>query len=226
MSEHYGLEKLITAYNEAVYDTDRDQALKVVRDAVDNGFSPEDVVFSIVLPAMDLMLNAVIMGNDVNLAQHFMTAQIASEVTEEMLPKFKKAPTILGKVVIGTSHGDLHSLGKRIVIGCLKAQMIEAIDLGVNVPAERFVDEAVVNNANVIGISSMMVHTATGENGCLKVRQILKERGLEDKIKIIVGGAPYKFNKDLYKTVKADAYAEDAISAGKLILELIKGAKK
>lgn len=72
----------------------------------------------------------------------------------------------------------------------------------------------------------MMVHTATGENGCLKVRQILKERGLEDKIKIIVGGAPYKFNKELYKTVKADAYAEDAISAGKLILELIKGAKK
>jgi len=220
------LKQIVKSYNEAIYDTDRDKALQVVRKAVEDGVSPEEVVFKIIMPAMDLMMNAVSLGEDVNLAQHFMTAQIASEVTEEMIPKFKKAPSINGKIVIGTAQGDLHSLGKRIVVGCLSTYMIDVTDLGVNVPPERFVDEALVHNANVIGISSMMVHTAKGENGCVKVRQILKERGLEDTIKIIVGGAPYKFNSDLYKIVQADAWAEDGISAGKIILNMIKESQK
>ena len=220
------LEQIITSYNEAIYDTDRDQAIEVIRNAVNQGVTPEEVIFNVVMPAMDLMMNAVSLGKDVNLAQHFMTAQIASEVTEEMIPLFKQSPTIVGKIVIGTAEGDLHSLGKRIVVGCLKTYMIDIIDLGVNVPPERFVDEAVANNASVIGISAMMVHTAKGENGCLKVRQILKERGLEDKIKIIVGGAPYKFNHKLYELVQADAWADDGISAGKIILDLIKEVNK
>lgn len=55
--------------------------------------------------------------------------------------------------------------------------MVEVVDLGVNVAPERFVDEAVAHEAQVIAISSMMVHTAKGENGCLKVRQLLRERG-------------------------------------------------
>jgi methanogenic corrinoid protein MtbC1 len=84
------------------------------------------------------------------------------------------------------------------------------------------VDEAVACDAQVIGISAMMVHTARGENGCLKVRHILKERGLEEKIKIIVGGAPYRFDEELYRAVQADAWAQDGIAAGKIITDLIK----
>jgi methanogenic corrinoid protein MtbC1 len=216
------IEKTITAYNEAVFDTDRDRALEIIHQALDKGVCPEDVVFKIVTPAIERMIKSVSEDFDANLAQHFMTAQIASEVTEEMIQKFEKRPSVAGRVVMGTAHGDLHSLGRRIVIGCLKAYLMDITDLGVNVSPERFVDEAVACDAQVIGISAMMVHTARGENGCLKVRHILKERGLEEKIKIIVGGAPYRFDEELYRAVQADAWAEDGIAAGKIITDLIK----
>lgn len=216
------LDAIIKEYNEAIFDTDRDRALQIVHQAVEQGVSPEEVVFEVVLPAMDMMVKSISENLDANLAQHFMTAQIADTVTAEMIAKFKKAPEVAGTVVIGTAQGDMHSLGKRIVMGCLKARMIEVSDLGVNVAPEQFVDEAVARNAEVIGISAMMVHTARGENGCLAVRRILKERGLEGRIKIIVGGAPYRFDEELYKTVQADGWAIDGVSAGKVIADLIR----
>ena len=215
------LEQIIKAYNEAIFDTNREQALEIIHAAVAQGVSPEDVVFKIVIPAIEKMVKAISEDFDANLAQHFMTSQIAAEVTEEMLARFKTTPVVAGRVVIGTAEGDLHSLGKRIVMGCLKAQMIEVFDLGVNVTPERFVDEAVARDARVIGISAMMAHTARGENGCLRVRQLLKDRGLEGRIKIIVGGAPFRFDHDLYRVVQADAWAEDGITAGKIIAGLI-----
>lgn len=220
------LDKIIKEYNEAIYDTDRDRALLVVHKAVEQGLSPEEVVFEVVLPAMDLMIQAISENMDANLAQHFMSAQIADTVTAEMVAKFKKAPEVVGTVVIGTAQGDMHSLGKRIVIGCLKARMIDVTDIGVNAVPEHFVDEAVARNAEVIGISAMMVHTARGENGCLAVRRLLKERELEDKIRIIVGGAPYRFDEALYKTVQADAWALDGVSAAKVIAGLIREVRK
>ncbi len=220
------LEDVVTAYNEAIFDTDRDKALEIIHDAVDSGASPEDIIFKVVIPAIEQMVKSISENFDANLAQHFMTSQIATEVTEEMIAKFKTAPTVVGHIVIGSAEGDLHSLGKRIVIGCLKALMIGVTDLDVNVPPERFVDEAIAHKANVIGISAMMVHTARGENGCIKVRQILKDRGLEEKIKIIVGGAPYRYDPELYKVVQADAYADDGITAGKMIADLIKETQK
>jgi methanogenic corrinoid protein MtbC1 len=190
------LDQVITEYNEAIFDTDRDRALKIVHDAEMRGVSPEDIVFKVVLPAMDLMVKSISENLDANLAQHFMTAQIADAVSAEMISKFKMAPEITARVVIGTACGDMHSLGKRIVMGCLRARMVDVKDLGVNVQPERFVDEALAHHAEVIGISAMMVHTARGENGCLRVREILKERKLEAGIRIIVGGAPFRFDQD------------------------------
>ena len=76
-----------------------------------------------------------------------------------------------------------------------------------------------------IAISAMMVHTATGENGAHKVRQLLHDRGLEKTIKLVVGGAPYRFDGELYKAVGADAWAADGVNAGKLIVDLIKEVK-
>jgi len=218
--------QVIKAYNEAIFDTDRERALKVIHDAVNKGVSPEAIVFKVVIPAIELMIKSISESFDASLAQHFLTSQVAADVVEEMIPKFKKRPEVVGRVVMGTAQGDFHGLGKRIVIGCLNALMINVTDLGLNVPPERFVDEAVAHDAQVIGISSMMVHTARGENGCLKVRRILKERGLEGKIKIIVGGAPYRYDGNLYRIVQADSWAEDGITAGKAIAGLIKEARK
>jgi methanogenic corrinoid protein MtbC1 len=219
------LETIIKAYNEAVYETDKAAAFAVVDAALAQGVSAEDVVFKVVIPAVEEMMSAITKDPDANLAQHFMTAQIASEVTERMLTKFAYPPEIVGRVVIGTAAGDLHSLGKRIVMGCLKALMVEVVDLGVNVPAEKFVEEALARDAQVIAISAMMVHTATGEHGARQVRRILQERGLEDRFKIVVGGAPYRFDNELYKIVGADGWASDGVAAGKVIVDLIQAQK-
>lgn len=236
------LPQLITEFNEALFDTDRDQALRLVRTAVSEGITPEEVVFDVVIPALEQQSTVAEDGFELDLAQHFLTSQIAADVTEEMVSRFQQAPAFvgggpadvprsshtpatLGRVVIGSAQGDLHTLGKRIVMSCLRAQLIECSDLGVNVPPERFVAEAAARNATVIAISAMMVHTARGEHGCLKVRQILKEQGLEGRIKIIVGGAPFRFDPLLYQRIQADAWAEDGIKAGKVITRLLKEAR-
>lgn len=70
----------------------------------------------------------------------------------------------------------------------------------------------------------MMIHTARGERGCLAVRRLLRERGLEGRLKIAVGGAPYRFDPDLWRVVQADAWAENGLAAGQVIAALVKGA--
>lgn len=216
------LEDVLTSYYTAIIDTDRNRALAVVRDAVVRGASPEEIVFHVVVPAIERTMQTISEAGDVNLAQHFMGSQIGAEVVEDMIPLFSTKPEMAGRIVIGTAAGDFHGLGKRIVAGCLKARMIDVLDLGLNVPAERFVDEAVAAGAQVIGISSMMVHTAIGEHGARQVRQILRERKLEARLKIVVGGAAYRWDHDLYKTVEADAWAENGILAGDVVGTLIR----
>lgn len=215
------ISKIKEAYNRAIFDTDKNAALRIVHEALQKGVTPETIVFNVVVPSIEYMTTSIRRDSGASLAQHFMTAQIAALVTDEMLAMFTTPSKIIGTLVIGTSHGDFHGLGKKIVIGCLKAQMIESVDLGLNVSAEKFVNEAIDHQAQVIGISSMMLHTARGENACLGVRKILIEKELEQKIKIIVGGAPYRYDHELYKAVKADAWAENGIAAGKVIAQLI-----
>lgn len=220
------IDAIVKAYSEAVLETDKEAAFTVVEEALERGVTAEDIVFKVVIPVVEELMSSIVKDPDANLAQHFMTAQIAAEVTEAMLQRFSHPPELIGRLVIGTAYGDLHSLGKRIVTGCLKALMVDVIDLGVNVSAERFVDEAVLHDAQVIGISAMMVHTAMGDNGCKRVRQILRDRGLEGQFRIIVGGAPYRFDETLYRSVGADAWAPDGVSAGKVIIDLIREVKE
>lgn len=219
------LEAYIQSYNQAVFETDKQAALDVVNQALRDGLSPEDIVFKLVVPAVELMMTFIEKDPDANLAQHFMTAQIAADVTEKMLEKFSTPPEMIGRVVIGAAYGDLHSLGKRIVTGCLKSLMVDVIDLGTNVSAEKFVDTAVAADAQVIAVSAMMVHTATSEKGSLGVRALLNQRGLERKIKLAVGGAPYRFDPELFAKVGADAWAPDGVTAAKVIVGLIRKAK-
>lgn len=220
------LEDVIAAYHEAVLDTDRDRALAIASQAVAEGISPQDIIFKVVLPPIEAMMESAGHPLGVSLAQHFVASQIAGTVTEAMLAKFTMPPPCLGHVVIGTSQGDFHGLGKRIVTGCLRAQMIGVTDLGLNVAPEQFVDTAVAEEAEVIAISSMMVHTARGAGGCRGVRRLLQERALDSRIKIIVGGAPYRFDAGLYRVVEADAWAENALAAGKVISALIREVRK
>jgi len=212
----------LSAYYDAVFDTDRDRALAVVKRALDEGISPEEVIFTIVIPCMEKMIGGMMTDSLVTLSQHFLASQIAEEVADTLIPLFKTAPEMQGHIVIGTSFGDFHGLGKKIVSGCLRAKMFQVTDVGINVRPERFVEEALAVGAQVIGISSMMVHTAVGEHGPRRVRELLREQGLEDRIKIVVGGAPYRFHDTLYREVGADAWGVTAIEGAEVIARLIR----
>lgn len=219
------LDDILTSYYAAIIDTDRERAMAVVHDALAQGVSPEDIVFRVVVPAIERTMSAI-GGGGANLAQHFMSSQIGAAVVEEVIPLFASRPAAAGRIVLGTARGDFHGLGKRIVAGCLKARMIDVLDLGLNVPAERFVDEAVAAGAQVIGVSAMMVHTARGEGGALAVRRLLRERKLEASLKLIVGGAAYRWDHDLYKAVEADAWAENGMLAADAVGALIEETRR
>jgi len=169
-----------------------------------------------------MMIGGMISDNLITLSQHFLASQIAEEVTDRLIPLFAKAPEIRGHVVMGTSHGDFHGLGKKIVIGCLRARMFEVTDLGINVAPERFIETALQTGAEVIGISSMMIHTATGDRGPKRVRELLRQQGLEHRIRLMVGGAPYRFHDNLYQEVGADDWANTAAEAPALVARLVK----
>jgi 5-methyltetrahydrofolate--homocysteine methyltransferase len=211
----------LDAYLKALFDTDKPAALRIVQEAIDCGMTPEKVVFDVIIPGMERMIGGMISDNQVTLSQHFLAAQIAEEVVDRLIPLFATAPEVQGHVVIGTSYGDFHGLGKKIVIGCLRARMFAVTSLGINVAPERFVDEAIAVGAEVIAISSMMVHTATGERGSKQVRRLLQERGLERKIRIIVGGAPYRFHNSMFREVGADAWADTAAEAPAVVARLV-----
>ena len=193
----------------------------MVDEALQLGIGPEEIVAKIVVSTIEAIFQSVTGKFELCLAQHYMASQISSEVVEAMVTRFRKNPEPIGRIVIGTSHGDVHGLGKNIVAGFLKTQMVNVLDLGLNISAERFVEEALKHDAEVIAISSMMVHTARGQEGCLKVRRLLRERGLETKIKIIVGGAPYNYDENLYKIVEADESARNALAAIPVVRKLI-----
>lgn len=211
-----------TAYRNAVFDTDRDLALAVVQRALDAGLTPEQVTFDIVIPCMEEMVGGLLTDSLVTLSQHFLSAKIADEVTEMLVPLFATSPEVQGHVVVGTSFGDFHGLGKKILGGCLRARMFKVTDIGLNVRPERFVEEAVGVGAEVIGVSSMMLHTALGEQGPRRVRELLRDRGLDRRIKLVVGGAPYRFDDSLYRQVEADAWGATAVDGTHVIARLIR----
>lgn len=215
------MKEIISAYFDALYDTDRDRALAVIEQALASGVPAERIIFEVVVPAMERMIGSMLTNEMITLSQHFLASQIAEEVTDLLIPSFSQAPQIKGYVVIGTSRGDFHGLGKKIVTGCLRAKMYRVTDLGLNVTPERFVEAALAESAGVIGISSMMVHTAIGDQGPRRVRALLHEQGLEQRIKLIVGGAPYRFNDELYREVGADAWADSAAETPAVIARLV-----
>ncbi len=113
-----------------------------------------------------------------------------------------------GRILIGTVEGDMHDVGKNIVVLMLEANGFEVIDLGVNVPNNVFIDKAVENDVNVIGMSALLTTTMPNIG---KIIEILKEKGLNGKFKIIIGGAP--INQTFADEVGVDAYGHDAIDA-------------
>jgi len=115
---------------------------------------------------------------------------------------------VVGRVVIGTAKGDIHEIGKNLVGMMFMADGFEVHDLGVDVTPERFVETVRQVGANVVGVSALLTTTMLGQRAVI---QALRDAGLRDGVKVIVGGAPV--NRAWAAEIGADGYGEDAVGA-------------
>ena len=120
-----------------------------------------------------------------------------------------------GKVAIGTIQGDLHDIGKNLVAMMLEGSGYEIVDLGVDVATDKFI-EAIRDGASVVAMSALLTTTMTNMQTAIEA---IKEAGLRDQVRIIIGGAP--ITKAYADEIGADGYAEDASSAVRLVKEVL-----
>lgn len=195
--------------------TDLDQINNVIDKKIDTGIRPVDI-----LDALNQALEKV--GNryeegEFFLSELIMAGFLASEISKKLKPLMKGvAQPSQGKVVIGTVKGDIHDIGKNIVVMMLDAAGFEVIDLGVDVSTEKFI-EAVKNEApEILGLSALLTSTM---NEVTPIIEALQERGLRDKVKVVVGGRP--ITQEFVEKVGADGFAKDSIKAIQLIRNLL-----
>jgi len=147
------------------------------------------------------------------IAELIMSAEIFKEVMDIVKPKLSKGDLKpLGKLVIGTVQGDVHDIGKNIIATLLEANGFEVYDLGVDVAPESFVEKIKETNSEIICMSGLL--TASFE-GMKKTVDAIKEAGLRNKVKIVVGGNPV--GERIAKYVGADAWANDATEGVRII---------
>jgi methanogenic corrinoid protein MtbC1 len=137
-------------------------------------------------------------------------------INEALLKKNIKPIAPQGKVVIGTVEGDMHNIGKDIVVALLTAAGFEVHNLGVNVPASHFFSAAETMKANIVGISALMT-TTMGEQK--KITELFEEKGKREKYKILVGGGAV--NQAWADQISADGYADNAAEAIILAKEVL-----
>jgi methylmalonyl-CoA mutase cobalamin-binding domain/chain len=119
-------------------------------------------------------------------------------------------------VVIGTVRGDLHDIGKSIVATMLRAAGFNVIDLGVDVPPEKFVEEAIRNKADIVAMSALLTTTMLEMKNVIEA---LKKAGIRDRVKVVVGGAAV--TEDYAKSIGADGYGKDAVEAVRVCKQLL-----
>jgi len=144
----------------------------------------------------------------------------ALDILKPLLAKSGKDEKV-GKVVLGTVKGDLHDIGKNIVKMMFEGANFEVVDLGRDVSAEKFVEAVEREHPQFVGMSALLTTTM------LQMKEViekLKESGLRDRVKIMVGGAPV--TEEYAKEIGADIYADNASEAVKMAKELVGSVKK
>ena len=180
--------------------------------AIDDGLTASEILNNGLLAGM-AVVGTKFGAHEIFLPEVLLAARAMHAGIDVLKPLMiaQDVPSI-GKVVIGTVKGDMHDIGKNLVGIMLKGAGYDVVDLGSDVPAERFVDSAVAEGASVIGMSALLTTTMTGMK---KVVDLLRERGLDGGIKVIVGGAP--LSKAFAADIGAAGYGYDATSAVALV---------
>lgn len=147
-----------------------------------------------------------------------MAGEILREITEIVKPKMEKTVQVkrLGKVLIGTVEGDIHDIGKNIVTLMLDINGFEVHDLGVDVPAQKFVEKIEEVKPEIVGLSGLLTLAI---DSMKKTIETIDDAGLRNRVKIIIGGNIV--DERVKEYVGADAYANDAIEAVSICKRLV-----
>ena len=186
---------------------------ELVATAIEEGLSPEAILAEGLLDGMD-KIGEKFKNGEVYVPEVLIAARAMSMGVEILKPYLAaNGITANGKVLIGTVQGDIHDIGKNLVKIMMEGKGLEVVDLGVDVPAERFVQTAIDEDCQVICLSALLTTTM---GVMAEVVKIAEEKGVRSKIKIIVGGAPV--NQEYCDKIGADCYAKDATSAAEAAL--------
>jgi corrinoid protein of di/trimethylamine methyltransferase len=209
-----------TAMQQSIIDGAPNTASALAQEAVDRGADPLEAIDRGFVPGMHYV------GEQFALRKMYLPDMLASAeamkaamtVLEPELKRKGEARPMLGTVLLGTTKGDIHEIGKTLVGTLLTAHGFRVHDLGVDVPSEKFAAKARELDADIVGISALLTTTMAGQK---TVIEALEREGLRPRVKVIVGGAPV--TKKWAEEIGADGYGKDAVSAVSLAKSLLEG---
>jgi methanogenic corrinoid protein MtbC1 len=192
------------------------EALKIVEEGLRAGEEP--------LKILDDARGAMeIVGKRFAAAEYFIpelvySGELLKRINDMVKPKLAKATNVepQGKVVLGTVAGDIHDIGKDIVTFMLDVNGFEVYDLGVDVPAQKFIEKIKESDAPIVGLSGFLT---LAYDSMKQTVEAIKDAGLRNKVKIMIGGG--QINEEIRKYTGADAYGKDAMVAVSLAKEFI-----
>ncbi len=191
----------------ALADLKEEEALKIVKDRLNAGEEPLKIL-------EDARKGMEIVGKRFADSEYFIpdlvySGEILKAVTELVKPKLTKAAESkkLAKIVFGTVAGDIHDIGKDIVVFMLDVNGFEVIDLGVDVPVQKFIDKIKETNAPIVGLSGFL---ALAFDSMKETIEAMQKAGLRDKVKVMIGGG--QMSDEIKKYTGADAYGKDAMA--------------
>jgi trimethylamine corrinoid protein len=204
---------------EAIVQGNAEAALEVAERGLGEGIDPIELINQGFIPGIKKVGDLFGSGR-LFLPELIMSATAMERVTtliNKSIPSGQEQTQ--GRMVIGTVEGDVHDIGKTIVVSMLRANGFEVKDLGRDVAMATFIEEADKFNANIIGTSALLTTTMTVQK---QLEEELKNAGLKDRFKTMVGGAPV--TQRWAKRIGADAFAEDAgeaVNQAKALLDIV-----
>ena len=193
---------------DAILTGDAKAAHALTQEALAEGIEPMALINESMIPAMD-EVGRLFEAEEYFVPELLLSARAmkaAMELLRPLLAATGARPA--GKVVIGTVRGDLHDIGKNLVAVLLEGGGFEVIDLGADVPPQKFIEAIQQSDANIVGLSALLTVTMPMMKTIIDA---LAEAGLRDKVKVMVGGAPV--TQQFADRIGADGYGESAIAA-------------
>ena len=185
-----------------------DAVKELVNKAISDGISAEDILNNGLVAGMNIV-GEKFKNNEFFIPEVLVSARAMTAGLGILNPLLAEANVkAKGKVIIGTVKGDLHDIGKNIVGMMLQGAGYEIVDLGADVPKEKFIESVEKEDAQLVGMSALLTTTMIYMQ---EVIQGLKDAGLRDKVRVIIGGAPV--TQAYADKIEADGYAPDAASA-------------